>query len=173
MADDNFTSFVISLATTAAIHFGDLVDPATGTQPEPYLDHKTKLYQLALTEGLRSPFAPKDEVQAAKEAAEKEKERTKKKGQGDKKDTKTSSGGTNTTVNQAASTAAQGDPIPAKGTGQYGVDASNAKLYTGAGDFKLPLVNSSDPQIHGMSGEGAKDAAYQAAYRSCMRRKGF
>jgi len=43
----------------------------------------------------------------------------------------------------------------------------------GAGDFKLPLVNSSDPQIHGMNSEGAKDAAYQAAYRSCMRRKGF
>src|SRR5438552_11127069 len=30
-----------------------------------------------------------------------------------------------------------------------------------------------DPQIHGMNGEGAKDATYQAAYRSCMRRKGF
>jgi hypothetical protein len=44
---------------------------------------------------------------------------------------------------------------------------------SGAGDFRLPLVNSSDPQIHGMSAEGAKDAAYQAAYRSCMRRKGF
>ena len=44
---------------------------------------------------------------------------------------------------------------------------------TGAGDFKLPLVESSDPQIHGMNGEGAKDATYQAAYRSCMRRKGF
>ena len=34
-------------------------------------------------------------------------------------------------------------------------------------------VESSDPQIHGMNGEGAKDATYQAAYRSCMRRKGF
>jgi hypothetical protein len=43
----------------------------------------------------------------------------------------------------------------------------------GVGDFKVPLVESSDPQIHGMNGEGAKDAGYQAAYRSCMRRKGF
>jgi len=42
-----------------------------------------------------------------------------------------------------------------------------------AADFKLPLVESSDPQIHGMNAEGAKDATYQAAYRSCMRRKGF
>jgi hypothetical protein len=35
------------------------------------------------------------------------------------------------------------------------------------------VIESSDPQIHGMQGEGAKNAAYQAAYRSCMRRKGF
>ena len=34
-------------------------------------------------------------------------------------------------------------------------------------------VESPDPQIHGMLGTGAKIAAYQAAYRSCMRRKGF
>jgi hypothetical protein len=32
---------------------------------------------------------------------------------------------------------------------------------------------SADPQIRGMDAEGAKYAAYQAAYRSCMRRKGF
>ena len=35
------------------------------------------------------------------------------------------------------------------------------------------LIQSSDPQIHGMEAEGAKQATYQAAYRSCMRRKGF
>jgi hypothetical protein len=34
-------------------------------------------------------------------------------------------------------------------------------------------VESADPQIRGMAPEGAKNAAYQAAYRSCMRRKGF
>jgi hypothetical protein len=34
-------------------------------------------------------------------------------------------------------------------------------------------IESSDPQIHGMNAEGAKNATYQAAYRSCMRRKGF
>jgi hypothetical protein len=36
-----------------------------------------------------------------------------------------------------------------------------------------PAVHSTDPQIHGMDAEGAKSATYQAAYRSCMRRKGF
>jgi hypothetical protein len=34
-------------------------------------------------------------------------------------------------------------------------------------------IESPDPQIHGMEAEGAKSAAYQAAYRTCMRRKGF
>ena len=34
-------------------------------------------------------------------------------------------------------------------------------------------TESPDAQIHGMDGEGAKDAAYRAAYRVCMRQKGF
>ena len=35
-------------------------------QPEPFLDKRTKLYGLALTAGLRSPFAPDDEVADAR-----------------------------------------------------------------------------------------------------------
>jgi hypothetical protein len=31
----------------------------------------------------------------------------------------------------------------------------------------------SDPQLEGMDPEGAKDPAYQAAYRTCMRKAGF
>ncbi|MCR9294288.1 MAG: S41 family peptidase [bacterium] len=34
-------------------------------QPEPYLDRITKLYRMALREGLRSPFRPDDELQQA------------------------------------------------------------------------------------------------------------
>jgi hypothetical protein len=34
-------------------------------------------------------------------------------------------------------------------------------------------VTSDDPQLAGMSSEGAKDPAYQAAYRTCMRKAGF
>jgi hypothetical protein len=34
-------------------------------------------------------------------------------------------------------------------------------------------VTSDDPQLAGMSIEGAKDPAYQAAYRTCMRKAGF
>jgi hypothetical protein len=44
---------------------------------------------------------------------------------------------------------------------------ANSPGFTGA------VIESSDPQIHGMEAEGAKNATYQAAYRSCMRRKGF
>jgi hypothetical protein len=32
---------------------------------------------------------------------------------------------------------------------------------------------SNDPQLAGMNNEGAKDPAYQAAYRTCMRKSGF
>ena len=35
------------------------------------------------------------------------------------------------------------------------------------------LARSGDAQLKGMDGEGAKDPAYQAAFRGCMRRKGF
>jgi hypothetical protein len=35
------------------------------------------------------------------------------------------------------------------------------------------ITGFSDPQLVGMAPEGIADAAYQAAYRSCMRRSGF
>jgi hypothetical protein len=34
-------------------------------------------------------------------------------------------------------------------------------------------TRSEDPQLAGMNAAGAKDPAYQAAYRTCMRRAGF
>jgi hypothetical protein len=34
-------------------------------------------------------------------------------------------------------------------------------------------AKSDDPQLSGMNAEGAKDPAYQAAYRTCMRKAGF
>jgi hypothetical protein len=51
--------------------------------------------------------------------------------------------------------------------------AENARVTGPATGVAGRMVESSDPQIHGMEAEGAKNAAYQAAYRSCMRRKGF
>src|SRR5213594_1804549 len=35
------------------------------------------------------------------------------------------------------------------------------------------ITQSPDPQIEGMDARGAKDAAYRAGYRVCMRKKGF
>jgi hypothetical protein len=35
------------------------------------------------------------------------------------------------------------------------------------------VAPSPDPQLNGMDGEGAKDATYRAAYRVCMRKRGF
>jgi len=46
-------------------------------------------------------------------------------------------------------------------------------MTTNSIDVTAIVIESSDPQIHGMNAEGAKNATYQAAYRSCMRRKGF
>ena len=43
-------------------NFKTAVEDPWGTyQPEPFLDKKTKIFQIALTEGLRSPWRPKDE----------------------------------------------------------------------------------------------------------------
>jgi hypothetical protein len=35
------------------------------------------------------------------------------------------------------------------------------------------VTQSPDPQIEGMDAEGAKDPVYRAAYRTCMRKRGF
>jgi hypothetical protein len=46
-----FTAFVISLASTAAIHFGDLPDPLSGTRAEPNLEGAAQMIEiLALLE---------------------------------------------------------------------------------------------------------------------------
>ncbi len=42
----SFTAFVISLATTAAIHLGDLADPATGERLEPNLEGATQMIEI-------------------------------------------------------------------------------------------------------------------------------
>jgi hypothetical protein len=41
-----FTAFVLSLASTAAIHFGDLPDPATDQPLEPNLDGAAQMIEI-------------------------------------------------------------------------------------------------------------------------------
>ena len=47
----SFTAFVLSLASTAAIHFGDLPDPTSGQPAEPNLEGASQMIEiLALLE---------------------------------------------------------------------------------------------------------------------------
>ena len=41
-----FTGFVLSLATTAAVHFGDIADPNTGQRAEPNLAAAAQMIEL-------------------------------------------------------------------------------------------------------------------------------
>ena len=45
-SDLTFSGFVISLATTAAVHFGDIPDPATGQPIEPDLESAARVIEL-------------------------------------------------------------------------------------------------------------------------------
>lgn len=51
MSDLTFTTFVISLASSAAIHFGDMPSPETGARAEPNLEGASQMIDiLALLE---------------------------------------------------------------------------------------------------------------------------
>jgi Domain of unknown function (DUF1844) len=41
-----FTAFVLSLASTAAIHFGDLPDPVSGQNAEPNLEGAAQMIEI-------------------------------------------------------------------------------------------------------------------------------
>jgi Domain of unknown function (DUF1844) len=41
-----FTAFVLSLASTAAIHFGDLADPESGEKSEPNLEGAAQMIEI-------------------------------------------------------------------------------------------------------------------------------
>lgn len=41
-----FTGFILSLATTAAVHFGDIADPNTGERTEPNLVAAAQMIEL-------------------------------------------------------------------------------------------------------------------------------
>jgi tricorn protease len=71
--------------------------------PEPFLDKPTRIYQLALTKGQRSPFVPDDEVFAATKDEKKE----------DKKETpKADAPVANATAEVSAAQPAEGDKKP-------------------------------------------------------------
>lgn len=65
----SFNAFVVSLVTTAAVHFGDVADPETGEKPAPKLDaagHAIEM--LALLEDKTKGNLTDDEAQFIKQA---------------------------------------------------------------------------------------------------------
>jgi Domain of unknown function (DUF1844) len=46
VSDLTFTGFVVSLASTAAIHFGDLPDPVSGQRAEPNLEGAAQMIEI-------------------------------------------------------------------------------------------------------------------------------
>ena len=46
MSELSFTTFVISLAGSAAVHFGDLPDPASGDRVEPNLEGASQMIEI-------------------------------------------------------------------------------------------------------------------------------
>lgn len=42
----SFTAFVLSLASTAAIHFGDLADPSTGQREPPNVEGASQMIEI-------------------------------------------------------------------------------------------------------------------------------
>jgi hypothetical protein len=45
-SDVTFSGFILSLATTAAVHFGDIPDPGTGERAEPNLPAAAQMIEL-------------------------------------------------------------------------------------------------------------------------------
>jgi len=70
-SDGKWLYFLSDRALTTTVR-----SPWGARQPDPNFDRSIKIYQLALTNGLRSPFAPVDELHPAS-AEEKKKEETK------------------------------------------------------------------------------------------------
>jgi len=48
MPELSFTAFVVSLASTAAIHLGDLADPSTGQTIEPNLEGAAQMIEILM-----------------------------------------------------------------------------------------------------------------------------
>lgn len=61
-SDLTFSGFVLSLATTAALHFGDIADPETGRKGEPDLPSAARIIEVLsmLQEKTRGNLIPEE-----------------------------------------------------------------------------------------------------------------
>jgi hypothetical protein len=62
-SDLTFSGFVLSLATTAALHFGDIADPETGRKSEPDLTAAARIIEVLsmLQQKTRGNLIPEEE----------------------------------------------------------------------------------------------------------------
>lgn len=62
-SDLTFSGFVLSLATTAALHFGDLADPSTGRMHEPDIQAAARIIDVIamLQQKTRGNLIPEEE----------------------------------------------------------------------------------------------------------------
>lgn len=84
-SDGKWLYFLSDRALTTTVH-----SPWGTRQPDPYFDRSMKIFELALTAGLRSPFAPLDELhpERAEQAAKPEEPKTEKKNEPKKNEAK-------------------------------------------------------------------------------------
>jgi hypothetical protein len=80
---------------------------------------------------------------------------------------------TNCNREAQAATQSGGSRFNAQPNANDDTRAAQARRDTTSRDRTGDTVRSPDAQIEGMDAEGAKDPAYQAAFRVCMRRSGF
>jgi len=62
-SDLTFSGFVVSLATTAALHFGDIADPSTGQKQDTDLEAAARIIDIIamLQEKTRGNLIPEEE----------------------------------------------------------------------------------------------------------------
>ena len=78
----------------------------------------------------------------------------------------------NTAAQDAISpgSAARGNTVPNTSDHRR---AAEARQREASSETTGQITRSPDAQLDGMDGDGAKNPAYQAAFRGCMRRRGF
>ena len=98
-SDGKWLYFLSDRALTTTVH-----SPWGTRQPDPFFDRSMKIYELALTTGLRSPFAPADELHPdhPEQPAKPEETKTEQKGEPKKNEAKKEESGKEETKKDAA-----------------------------------------------------------------------
>jgi hypothetical protein len=83
-----------------------------------------------------------------------------------------SGGGVSASPSTAPTTPGAGGGLASGPTGAAGATGGTGSV-TGGSTLSSGGAATGDVQLRGMGASGASDAAYQQAYRDCMRRRGY